>query len=87
MGSEIVAPQESTTVSVPNDSGQVKHQLWYRDCLVVETAFDSCESVDAPTSASPVAASVPIATPSKKTSGSSFVAISATGLVALAALL
>jgi hypothetical protein len=43
---------------MPNSAGQFKHQLWYKECLVKETVFDTCEPA-------------PAATPQSKTSHAS----------------
>ncbi len=66
-GIELVAPQSTTTLSVPNSVGSVKHQLWYKECLVKETAFTACKRA-AP--AVPSTQSAPQSTsPQGKTSG------------------
>jgi hypothetical protein len=78
---EFVAAQSSTTLSVPNGVGSVKHQLWYKECLVKETAFDACAAAAAPTTQS----TTPVA--DAKTSGASSIGLAALSVIGAIALL
>ncbi len=64
-----------------NDFGQVKHQLWYKGCLVTETPFTACVKTAPSPQATPVTQ-----TPTGKTSASALVQAS-TSLFALSVLL
>ena len=82
---EVVPAQASTTLSVPNGAGAVKHQLWYKECLVKETAFTACAAAAAPTASTPTQSTAPVAkTPSKSDASSlGFAALSLVGAIAL----
>jgi hypothetical protein len=41
-GAVVVTAQSSSALAVRNGAGSLKHQLWYKECLVKETAFNAC---------------------------------------------
>ena len=82
---EIVPAQSSTTLTVINDLGQVKHQLWYKSCLVKETSFVACATAATPQS--PTTQSVPVATPTGSSSSDGSLVRVSTSLIVLCAIM